>query len=666
MAISTATGFPTKDALGRLAAQLTCAICLERYTNPRTLACHHNFCEGCINDLQTIERGRSVVKCPTCRQPTHLGVKGAGALPTAFLINNLLEIDELLKKPLRKPHQKCPTHDKPQDIYCETCEELICFRCIMQTHQNHQVDLATDLLEKHKHQIEECLKPVKKRIHEITRTLKLFDTQEREIRDKGEAVKEEIDRSIQELMDGLQKSRNTLIQEVDTAVHQKLQLLSCQKIHVEAVLVQLKSCQEFVEEELRSKSQHQLQAAKKKLVQRIRDTHSKVKVSELQPAQRADTEFLKDLKVISSCKHVGVVQSTLNYSIPGLFVVDIPEHMIAGSRVEVSLTMPITPECLSYFLAPIHEVSESQLSLVIEGQFSIRIHPLAVGQCQLNIKMAGADIYGSPFAVHVLPSAEKRGQSLECLAKDLNGPCGIAVTDDKKHVVVAELNSHCVTLLSNTGEVVRRFGSHGRGHSKVTSPWGIAVSTENHIIVTDSGKLQKFTFTGSRVASIKFQGFGVAIHESGRIYSINKEDCKLNIFNPDLTPSHSFGNKGCFAKPCDVAIDTKGMVYVTDCSKQEVLKFTSEGQYLTSIGSGGEQPHKLGHPLGICIDSDDIMYVADSGKHQIMMFTTEGEFLGSFGSTKQQILQPRGVAVDKSGNLYMCDFNGEVLVTRVL
>ena len=137
----------------------------------------------------------------------------------------------------------------------------------------------------------------------------------------------------------------------------------------------------------------------------------------------------------------------------------------------------------------------------------------------------------------------------------------------------------------------------------------------------------------------------------------------VDVYHPDLTPSHSFGNRGCFGKPCDVAIDTRGMVYVTDCSMGKVFKFTPEGQYLTTIG----RPDQFAWPLGICIDSNDIMYVTDTDKQQIMMFTTEGEFLGSFGGTGQQDFQPRGVAVDKTGNLYVCDgSNREVLVSRLL
>ena len=108
-------------------------------------------------------------------------------------------------------------------------------------------------------------------------------------------------------------------------------------------------------------------------------------------------------------------------------------------------------------------------------------------------------------------------------------------------------------------------------------------------------------------------------------------------------------------------------MYVTDCDKFVVLEFTPEGEHITTIGRKGEQPnHWFGQPWSISIDSNDIMYVTDINKRQVMMFTTEGQFLESLGHSEKQILDPLGVAVDKTGNVYVCDFcSGEVLVSRL-
>ena len=98
-----------------------------------------------------------------------------------------------------------------------------------------------------------------------------------------------------------------------------------------------------------------------------------------------------------------------------------------------------------------------------------------------------------------------------------------------------------------------------------------------------------------------------------------------------------------------------------------VLKFTLDGKHLATIGSRGDQPQQFGHPTFICIDSNDIIYVTDKIKHQVMVFTTEGKFLRSFVRRLggKLVLDPRGLAADKSGNIYVCDHgSNEVLVSR--
>ena len=162
------------------------------------------------------------------------------------------------------------------------------------------IDEADAFFGKHVREIQSSLEPVNAKIDEVTRMLACFDATERKIREKGEVVKKEIDRSIeqhvsrlQELIVTLRKSKESLLRDADAATNQKLKLHMIERAEVEKVLKQLTSCKEFVEEELKLRSRYQIKTAKKKLMQRISDAHSEVKVSELQPGQNADTEYVR-------------------------------------------------------------------------------------------------------------------------------------------------------------------------------------------------------------------------------------------------------------------------------------------------------------------------------------------------------------------------------------
>ena len=132
---------------------LTCPICLDRYNNPRTILCQHSFCMTCIDQLP--RQDDATVDCPVCRKPTQLGEKGASALPAAFNMIMLLEIDDLLKK---NSNQECDTHEKREKIiYCKSCCEYICFECYRELHSGHKCDQTDALVKQHEQQMKQFL-----------------------------------------------------------------------------------------------------------------------------------------------------------------------------------------------------------------------------------------------------------------------------------------------------------------------------------------------------------------------------------------------------------------------------------------------------------------------------------------------------------------------------
>jgi hypothetical protein len=121
---------------------------------------------------------------------------------------------------------------------------------------------------------------------------------------------------------------------------------------------------------------------------------------------------------------------------------------------------------------------------------------------------------------------------------------------------------------------------------------------------------------------------------------------------------------GSFNSPDQVAADARGLVYVADRQNNRVEKFDSRGDLLAVLGSGGSAPGQFTGPRGVAVDGSGDLYVADSANNRIEKFNGAGLLLavwgrrngdGSAGTGRGQFNDPRGLATDRAGDLYVAD-----------
>ena len=249
---------------------------------------------------------------------------------------------------------------------------------------------------------------------------------------------------------------------------------------------------------------------------------------------------------------------------------------------------------------------------------------------------------------------------------------GVAI-NHRGEIIVTEHDSSCVSIFSPTGEKLRSFGSNGSAHKQFNSPCGVGVDDDGNILVADedNNHIQKFTSdwkfitaTENKRRQLKLSSpLGIAIHPyNKKLYAVDTNNHRIQIFNHDLTFSSSFGsygsNDGHFNFPSGVAADSTGNVYVAEFGNHRIQIFTSEGQFLRKFGRYGKGNGELKYPIGISIDYDNVVYVTENDNHRVSVFTCEGKFLTSFGSKGSgpgQLTCPRGIAVDENGVVYICD-----------
>ena len=674
------------SALKEFEQQLTCTVCLDIYTNPKSLPCHHSFCQHCLEGLPVNpQRNKYYIKCPTCRTSTELPEPtGPAAFPVAFHINNLKEVYSLMKQ---EKAMNCSKHDDPLRIFCETCEEVICRDCTVGDHRNHDCTPIKDSYDKHQKELETSLSPVKKMMDNIVNVLTALTRRENEVKEQGDMVKQEIHVIVEETIEKLRQSERQLTREVETATDSKLQVLSGQKKSAEMSLSQLKDCKEFVEQSLKTDSQQQVLISKKQMMERMSHVTKDINVDEYNPIEKADIQLIKNNKMELTIGDIVYATSTALQQCK-VKKIDLCQIICEKERVSFPLslelpnssllTVPLSSLSCSVVSTDNTPINTTVTTTEHPGVYRIHCSPVMNGPHQVNVQVNNVQLESTSLVIPFNPYLAKHTSIRTVDGRTiygLNRPYGVAVCDDG-HVIVTECRRNCITVLDKEGKKLKSFTSSR--NIKFTSPRGVAVTPDNFILVTDNHKIQKLTMDGTLIASVGQQGSkplefnyprGITISPTSRhIYVADFGNHRIQVLNPDLTFSYSFGSKGSaegqFSCPWFIAIDNQGLVYVSDRDNDRIQMFTSEGKYISQFGTCGSGPGQLLSPTGLVINNN-LLYVVEWGNHPVSIFTTDGQFVSSFGgygSKKDQFDKPHGITLDNEGYLYICDLGNNRLV----
>jgi len=179
---------------------------------------------------------------------------------------------------------------------------------------------------------------------------------------------------------------------------------------------------------------------------------------------------------------------------------------------------------------------------------------------------------------------------------------------------------------------------------------------------------------------------GVAVDKDGNLYIADQGNQRIRKITPEGEVSTVAGDGTAayrdhatdarmaqFHRPADVAMDEVGNLYIADQNNHRIRKITPEGEVSTLAGStlgfrdASGTSAQFSHPSGVAVDKDGNLYIADHYNNRIRKISPSAEVTtiagnGSMGhrdhtiGTEAQFAHPRGVEVDKNGNVYVADY----------
>ena len=314
------------------------------------------------------------------------------------------------------------------------------------------------------------------------------------------------------------------------------------------------------------------------------------------------------------------------------------------------------------------------------------------------------------------------GDGAAAANSEVHSPEDVAV-DSSGNVYIADTGNAYIRKITTDGNInfIAGDGSIGYGgdgglatSAGLIEPYSIALDSSGNIFIAEpeDGRIRELTvsnndiitavgtgvlgFAGDGGPGTKaevHQASGVAVDSSGNIYiadSLNNRIRKVSSGTVStIAGSGAFSYSGDggpaiaaqFFAPSAVAVDAAGDLFIADTNNNAVREVNAKGVASTIAGSGpagssGDNGAATGAllsaPQGIAVDAAGNVYVADTANARVRKISngtistyagngTVGYSGDGAAATAATLNSPVGLAVDKSGNLYIADQGNNVV-----
>ncbi|XP_033726574.1 tripartite motif-containing protein 2-like [Pecten maximus] len=249
---------------------------------------------------------------------------------------------------------------------------------------------------------------------------------------------------------------------------------------------------------------------------------------------------------------------------------------------------------------------------------------------------------------------------------DFQKPYGLTVGKNGEFIITDRGTDHSnrVLVFSKSGEILSRFACPGQ-HTKAAS---VAMTHDNNIMVAINNSpgnaiMQEYNFDGKMLKSYgdfyrHDKPSGIAISSKNHVAITNLEGHNVLLFTDQRKFSMKFGWKGSgdnhFMFPQFVTFNHKDYIIVSDSGNDCIKLFDSTGNFKRKFGESGSASGCLSLPMGIAVDDRNNIIVADAGNFRVEIFTSKGQHIRTLVKDTDLIssnVKPLNVAVTKGNNI---------------
>ncbi|CAH3191147.1 unnamed protein product [Porites evermanni] len=666
-----------ESLLINLKEQVTCAICLDSFTDPKTITCLHTFCCDCLKKHALISQRNGKFRCPECQAEVDLPEANCfDKLPSSFHHNSLLSLlaarqsgdgNEIscgickkksaeisycfecakfmcsdcvnahqLFTNLTEVHKVTPVKQfQPQDyealmkrqsfcsqqyhereivrFFCRKCKLCVCQICIATDHKSHEG-------------------------HDVELLDKVADGEKVNILERAEKLKEKTNLYSDAIfkLEQTELELHTDITNVKHEVSQTAEQIIATIRESECEIITFLENTRATRSEMLNSAKTQVQSLLKQINQAVefaeqlvqKSSSSDIMQNKLRLQQRyneLESAPIPELPVSSFVKYfpnlelekfsVGFV-ATSEPTIKGL-----NQDIQAGVESEFDVNPRIPKE-------QAHEVKcKFQCEALVEPPEKCnKFVPKVPGTFNITVKINGKVL--STNTVQVKQRLIQVLGELELNQETSKKPRGLAV-NSKGQIAVVDSERHCVFIIDMEGNCLRKVGCRGKKDGELNGPEDVTYLNDDNILVADE---------------------------------VNHRIQQFNVQTGNFVKS--FGKKGArggeFHNPVSVCVNDAGRVIVADYHNTRVQVLSQDGESLFKFGDSG--PEKLSTPRS-CIYHENKFIVSDRVNNCLKVLDNTGKLwykIGEEGEGDGQLKSPNGLCLQKCRkhhNLLVCNFD---------